>query len=58
MSPGTVAEEVARRAPHDLIVIPERDGAYPEMAPRLAQLERARTAGTPVPFAGGLAKLL
>jgi uncharacterized protein len=36
--------EVARRAPHDLTVILERDGAYPDMAVLSRQLDRARAA--------------
>jgi hypothetical protein len=36
--------ELARRAPHPLTVILERDGAYPRMEVLLAQLDRARAA--------------
>jgi uncharacterized protein len=36
--------EIARRAPHDLVVILERDGAYPGIEVLLAQLDRARAA--------------
>jgi uncharacterized protein len=36
--------ELARRAPHPLTVILERDGEYPRMEALLAQLDRARAA--------------
>jgi uncharacterized protein (UPF0276 family) len=36
--------ELARRAPHPLTVIVERDGEYPRMEVLLAQLDRARAA--------------
>jgi hypothetical protein len=36
--------DLARRAPHPLTVILERDGAYPRMEVLLAQLDRARAA--------------